>query len=243
MTMAFSLQERERRRRRKLWSRIFQIFAFFAMPVATLLIGYGVGLDLDERRVSTLREENERLQLDLSRLQRERAAMIQQVTAAQAASQEWQIRYERDVPLGDRATLMALMDAQLEKGVSVERLGRFIEAAAAQRECAEPSSKRFLLGTDVNQGQAQFVTFAGGQVTVTGHGTAARNDANLPQGWFDPAQPVTITFTKIGGERNEASGLLPLHTSVLLGTSEIRFTITASDEVRGYVEAIAAVCQ
>jgi hypothetical protein len=240
--MAFGLQERERRRRRRIWSRVFQIVAFFAMPVATLLIGYGVGLDLDERRISTLREENDRLQLDLGRLQRERAAMIQQVTAAQAASQEWQIRYERDVPLGDRAALMALMDEQLEKGVSAERLGRFIEAAAAQRECAEPDSKRFLLGTDVNAGQAQFVTFADGQVTVSGQGIAARNDASLPQGWFDPAQAVTLSFTKIGGERNESAGVLPLHTSVLLGTTELRFTVTISD-VRGYVEAIAALCQ
>lgn len=242
MIMAFGLQERERRRRRRIWSRVFQVVAFFAMPVATLLIGYGVGLDLDERRVSSLREENEQLQLDLGRLQRERAAMIQQVTAAQAASQEWQIRYERDVPLGDRAMLMALIDVQLEKGVTAERLGRFIEAAAAQRECAEPDSKRFLLGTDANRGQAQSITFAAGQVTVSGMGTAARSDANLPQGWFDPAQPVTLTFTKIGGERNESAGVLPLHTSVLLGTAELRFTVTVS-EVRGYVEATAALCQ
>lgn len=240
--MAFGLQERDRRRRRKTWSRVFQIVAFFAMPVATLLIGYGVGLDLDERRISTLRGENDRLQLDLGRLQRERAAMIQQVTAAQAAAQEWQIRYERDVPLGDRAALMALIDEQLATGVTAERIGRFVEAAAAQRECAEPDTKRFLLGTDVNRGQAQAVTFAGGEVTVSGQGTAARSEANLPQGWFDPAQPVTLSFTKIGGERNESAGVLPLHTSVLLGTSEVRFTVTVSD-VRGYVEATAALCR
>jgi len=240
--MAFGLQERERRRKRKTWSRVFQIMAFFAMPVATLLIGYGVGLDLDERRISSLREDNDRLQIDLGRLQRERAAMIQQVTAAQAAAQEWQIRYERDVPLGDRAALMALMDEQLTRGVTAERLSRFVEAAAAQRECAEPDTKRFLLGTDVNRSQAQSVTFASGEVTISGQGTAARGDSDLPQGWFDTAQPVVLTFTKIGGERNESAGVLPLHTSVLLGTSEVRFTVTASD-VRGYVEATAALCR
>lgn len=240
--MTFGIQEREKRRRRKSWSRVFQIVAFFAMPVATLLIGYGVGSDLDEARVANLQEENEGLRLELGRLQRERAGMIQQVTAAQAAAQEWQIRYERDVPTGGRATLMVLLDQQLSTGVSAERLGRFIEAAAALRECGEPDTKRFLLGTDVNRGQAQSVSFARGQITVTGQGTAARNDANLPQGWFDPVQAVTMQFTKIGGDRDESAGVLPLHTSVLMGTSEIRFTITPSD-VRGYVDATASVCE
>ncbi|MEZ5670178.1 MAG: hypothetical protein R3F55_22655 [Alphaproteobacteria bacterium] len=240
--MSFSLQERERRRRRRTWSRMFQVVAFFAMPAATFILGYGIGQELDERRVANLREERDALQIDVGRLQRERAGMIQQVTAAQAAAQEWEIRYERDVPLGERASLMELVDRQLALGVTAERLGRFVEAAAAQRECGEPSAKRFLLGTDANARQAQSVSFAGGQVTVSGQGTAARNDAGLPQGWFDIGQSVTLEFAVIGGERVESAGILPLHTSVLLGAKEVRFTVSASD-VRGYVEATAVLCE
>lgn len=240
--MAFGLQERERRRRRKTWSRVFQIVAFFAMPLATFMVGYGVGLKLDDQRIANLEELNAALELDARRLERERLELIQQTRQSLTAAQEWQIRYERDVPVGERAALMALMDETLARGVSAERLGRFVEAAASQRECDAPDTKRFLLGTDANRGQAQSVSFAGGQITVSGQGTAARNDANLPQGWFDPAQSVSMTFTKIGGDRDESSGVLPLHTSVLMGTSEIRFTIAVS-EVRGYVEATASVCE
>ena len=240
--MSFSLQEREKRRRRRTWSRLFQVVAFFAMPAATFLLGYGIGQDLDERRIANLKSENEALQIDLGRLQRERAGMIQQVTAAQAAAQEWEIRYERDVPLGERAALMTLLDRQLALGVTTERLGRFIEAAAAQRECQDPVSKRFLLGTDANARQAQSVSFVSGQVTVSGQGIASRNDSGLPQGWFDVDQSVTLQFTLIGGDRVESSGILPVHTSVLMGANEVRFTVAASD-VRGYVDTTAALCE
>jgi len=240
--MSFSFQEREKRRRRRTWSRIFQIVAFFALPLATLLIGYGIGQELDVRRVSILKDENDALQLELGRLQRERAGMIQQVTAAQAAAQEWQNRYERDIPEGQRAALMALIDRTLALGVTPERIGRFVEAAAEQRDCGSPSTKRFLIGTDVNPRQAQSVSFVDGQVSVSGQGTAARNDSGLPQGWFDPAQSVSLEFTLIGGQRVESSGVLPINTSVLMGADEVRFAVAVSD-VRGYVDATAVLCQ
>lgn len=240
--MSFSFQEREKRRRRRTWSRVFQVVAFFALPFATLLIGYGIGQELDVRRVSILKDENDSLQLELGRLQRERAGMIQQVTAAQAAAQEWQSRYERDIPEGQRGAVMALVDQQLALGVSAERIGRFVEAAAEQRDCGGPTSKRFLIGTDANPRQAQAVSFVDGQVSVSGQGVAMRNDGGLPQGWFDPAQSVTLQFTLIGGQRVESSGVLPINTSVLMGVSEVRFSVVVSD-VRGYVDATAVLCQ
>ena len=41
--------------------------------------------------------------------------------------------------------------------------------------------------------------------------------------WYDPAQPVTIAFTRIGGEREEIQGVLPLHHSMVLDDAEWRF--------------------
>ena len=67
----------------------------------------------------------------LRRLQRERDAMIQQVTTAQANEQQWQQRYQSDVPTGQRLELLDLVDVQLDAGVDANRLSRFIVAAAA----------------------------------------------------------------------------------------------------------------
>ena len=54
-----------------------------------------------------------------------------------------QSRYDADVPKGDRQKLLGLVDEQLGKGASFERLSFLIAAADQDEKCdGEPSTKR-----------------------------------------------------------------------------------------------------
>ena len=65
-------------------------------------------------------------------------------------------------------------------------------------------------------------------------------DAGKPLAWYDPAQPVTIQFTHIGGETPLVSGGLPLHHSVGVNDSEYRFNIVRVE--RSFVEVTGDRC-
>ena len=82
--------------------------------------------------------------------------------------------------------------------------------------------------------------FADGRITVTGEGKNAVSPDGLPEGWFDPAQELSINLTTIGGESASVAGLLPLHTSLILGTDEYRFTVV--EGAQSFVEVTADRC-
>jgi len=151
-------------------------------------------------------------------------------------------RYQRDVPTGDRRDLLTLIDRRLEDGVGVPRL-RFVLAEVRPREdCAEAvETKRFLLTTPVAVSRDNSVTFGDGRITVTGQGTAARDDSGRPEAWFDPAQPVSIRFLKLDGAVRLAEGMLPLTHRLVDGEREWRFRVRPHAE-RGFVEVAAQTC-
>lgn len=151
-------------------------------------------------------------------------------------------RYQRDVPTGERGELLSLIDRRLEDGVGVPRL-RFVLAEVEPREdCAEAvETKRFLLTTPVAVSRDNSVTFGDGRITVTGQGTAARDETGRPEAWFDPAQPVSIRFLKLDGAVKLAEGMLPLTHRLVDGEREWRFRVRTHAE-RGFVEVAAQTC-
>ncbi len=85
------------------------------------------------------------------------------------------------------------------------------------------------------------MTFADNAITVIGEGEPAVNAANQPEAWFDPAKPLTVHFSRLGGQTSKATAKLPLHHSVVLGKYEYRFTVTAGN-TRGFVNVTADRC-
>ena len=73
-------------------------------------------------------------------------------------------------------------------------------------------------------------------------GSAATDAENRPQAWFDPAKPLTVNFTRIGGESSAATGVLPLQHSVVLGDTEHRFVVTPA-EARGFLLITSDSCK
>ena len=56
------------------------------------------------------------------------------------------------------------------------------------------------------------------------------NAEGKPEAWYDPAKPVAITFTKLGGSSEKIEGVLPLHKSVVFGGDEYRFSILSGKQ-------------
>ena len=95
--------------------------------------------------------------------------------------------------------------------------------------------------TPLSQGPASSVSFANGLIYVSGDGTSAKDEGGNAEAWYDPAQPVTLRFTAVGGEAQKIAGLLPLHHSVVVGSAELRFSVVAG--ARGFAQVAADSCR
>jgi len=76
---------------------------------------------------------------------------------------------------------------------------------------------------------------------VTGIGEPAKDASGAPQAWFDPGEPVTISFTRVGGKATEVEGLLPLTHGVVMGSTEYRFNVVTGP--RGFIVVSADRCK
>ncbi len=54
------------------------------------------------------------------------------------------------------------------------------------------------MNNEISRDANDSVTFAGGAITITGDGKAARNENNQPEAWFDKNEPVTLNFIHLG---------------------------------------------
>ncbi len=235
-----TLYDPSRRYRRRLWGALIR-FAFY---VGTLLVAvvfaFQVGVERNKQREEQLLAELEELEQSHDILQE---ANIRLEAARQTAETEYRRllgRYEREVPQGVERELAEIVSAKLEAGAAPDRLAFVIQSADRPRDCSEAETKRFIMPTPIYQGPNTAVGFADGRITVSGLGESARNAAGGPEGWFDPAEPVTVRFTRIGGEQEEISGELPLHHSIALGDAEYRFTIVPGN--RSFVQVTADRC-
>lgn len=228
-----------RQRRRRLLKWLFMLGCMTAGGVAL----YQAGATLTQGEVRQLREETKRLSSSVADVQKHNLDLMAAAEQAKLDAQEWQRRYEHDVPKGQAQELYALVAKQLAAGADEERLSFLINSAGSTQSCANaPVTKRFLLKTPVSGITNHSVGFADNAVTIVGEGQSALSAAGQPEAWFDPAKPVTLVFSRLGGEASQVSGQLPLHHSVVIGDSEYRFTITVG-ESRGFVNVTGDRCK
>ncbi len=218
---------------------------FAAVLVALVMLGffaYETGTAFAQRETRSLKEELASLKGQLNSLDAENQNLKAQLRGAKGQVAEWSQRYQQDVPTGEAQELFKLLSAQLENGVPPDRLGFVIREAKASNECANnPDTKRFILRTHGDRGKNNWVGFNNTSIVVTGIGEPATGSDGRPQGWFDPAKPVEIRFTRVGGQTTEAKGLLPLSHGVVMGGTEWRFNIVTG--TRGFVVVSADRCK
>lgn len=241
--MSLGLREsrtHERRRRRlRLLKWLFVLGCLTAGGTAL----YKAGATLTQGEVQQLRDETQRLSKTIAVAQKRNLDLMAAAEQSKLDAQEWQRRYQQNVPKGPARDLYVLVANQLAAGVTADRLAFVINSADQGQACENaPVTKRFLIKTPVSGGNNRSVTFADNAITVIGEGQSATNASNQPEAWFDPAKPITVLFSRLGGKTSQVTGTLPLHHSVVLGDKEYRFTITAGD-ARGFVNVAGDRCK
>lgn len=238
--MSLGLRDQKEARRRR-W-RFFRFVLYVAFLLFLAFAAYRSGSLLAERETFRLQNEVEQLTATVESLRSENSQLRQEAEAAALAASQWQDRYEAEVPTGKERELLALIREQVEQGADPARIEFLIGTAARDQACeGQAATKRFLMRTPLYEGASDAVTFADGAIVVTGQGASATDAEGNPEAWFDAAKPVTIRFVQPGGEASEATGVLPLHHSLVRGDSEYRFSIVAAER-RGFVTATAERC-
>ena len=239
--MVLNLYETTRRRRRRAWGGVIRVGLYLIFVLAVGAFAYQTAIEQVEGREATLNERIAELE-EQNRSLTEDAADLQSA-AADTRSQFAALseRYEREVPTGAQRDLLGLVAEQLAAGVAPRRLAMMIEAAGLPTSCSEAETRRFIVATPIYEGPHTSVRFADGRITVTAAGETAQAGNGSQHAWFDPVQPVTVTFTLVGGEQTQARGVLPLHHSVVLVDEEHRFSIVEGE--RSFVEVTADRCR
>lgn len=228
--MSLGLQEtRQRRRRARRWA-IFKWLVILAALGAAFYFAYETARQLARIEVEQLEEQVTELQSRLDQSAQEKSELRAALEETRQSLDNWQQRYRAEVPEGEPAELLALVRNRLDQGIEPERLAFVIRKASADRSCdAGPVTKRFIVQTPLSSGAGASVSFADGRITVSAQGQSATNAQGQPEAWYDPAQPLDITFARLGGESESVEGQLPVHYSVVIGESEHRFTLTEGD--------------
>ncbi len=232
MTLGLSNQRRRSYRRR----RNIRVMLAIMVVVAAGALGFRFGIYSAERPVveledaiGALRTEN----IELAAGIQERNRMIARLESEKRDLEE---RYRKDVPSESDREILALATQKLADGVDYERLAFVIGAAQNERRCVdEAATKRFIVRTPLYSGANSSVLFANGAVTVTAEGIAARSETGAVEQWYDPAEPIKVSFTHIGGEVFEIQGKLPLHKSIVVGDTEYRYSVTQGPRSFVYV--------
>ncbi len=239
--MSFWIQEersdRVRRRRRALVRRLLGL----ALIGVLGYYGYQAGNMVAESKLDGFNSEIARLENTIAGLEQKLVERRIALKAERRIAREWQRRYQENVLDEQMKALVALIGAKLDAGVDQERLAFLIDAAGNPRTCdGNAKTKRFLVQTPLFKGANDAVGFNSNTITVTAQGYSAVNEAGQREGWYDPAKPITLRFTHIGGEVREKTGKLPLHDSLVVGDDEFRFSAVSG--AQGFVKVTGERC-
>jgi cell division protein FtsB len=232
--------ETRRRRRREAWWRVIRFMSAVVAVFAVGMYAYQVGVSANQAHTAQLEADLVRFQqsnLDL----RDRIASISKQSAdADAALESMRRRYAAEIPSGEAADLVAQLREQLAAGVEPGRLALLIEVAGLEDACqSEPVTKRFMPRTPVSAGPFSYVRFHD-RITVTGAGESARNEAGLPEAWYDPAQPVRLEFRTLDGGITTMEGIVPFTHRMVVDGKEYRFSAIPGEP--RFLEVTAQAC-
>jgi hypothetical protein len=238
--MSLGRYDYERRYRRRALVGFLKVAFALGVLLAVALFAHRMGMEQVKSRDAILREEVATLSSQKEQLQLVATQMQHAARVAEARTAEMEQRLRNEVPTGELAKLTQIVAERLKAGVDPTRLAFVIRATENPRDCQQPESKRLVLATPLLKTGNKSLGFANNTITVTGEGQSSRNAQGQPESWFDPAQPVRIRITALGGKETVVTGVLPLHQSVVVERNEYRFNFTAGP--RSFVDVTADRC-
>lgn len=219
--------------------RMASMLGILAVIMISVLIGFWLGKQYGAVHLITLKDE-------VVTLTDERDLLQDNVTELSATAQTANKRYEQlqeevesIIPKGPMQDLVTLVRDQLKQGMDPERLSFVIRSARPPSGCKDPDTKRFVVSTPAYKGPRSEALIAEGAISVSGSGSSARNNKDLPEAWYDPAKKVELTFS-YNNKTETKKGVLPLRYSVVLEDREYRFTVEAG--ARSFAKATFDSC-
>jgi hypothetical protein len=239
--MSFWIQEERSDRRRRRRRGLIRWLLGLSLVGVLGYYGYEAGNMFAESKLDGFDAEIARLEDTIAGLENSLAESRIAFKAERRISREWERRYRENVLDQRMKGMLALVRAKLDAGIDDERLAFLINSAANPRVCdGNAKTKRFLVRTPLFKGANDSVGFHTNTITVTALGESAVNQTGQREGWYDPAKPMTMRFTHIGGEATEKEGKLPLHHSLVAGDDEFRFS--AVPGAQGFVKVTGDRC-
>jgi hypothetical protein len=182
--------------------------------------------------------QNGTLKLDIADKDIKLKALQDELTTVRAEAQtstsrleQLRSQYEKDMPQeGPMREIVDMVRKQIEDGMAADRLAFVIRSARPPRNCSDPSTKRFIIKTPAYKGSESVVSVGEGAVIVSGIGASARSRAGQLESWFDPTQPVNVTFKTSNGEAENKKGTLPFQHSIIASGKEYRFTLAEGEK-------------
>lgn len=231
MKLGSSRRRESQRRRQRVWLGLIKWSLLIGAVVMAGGYAWYTGSSVARREVEQLQTENTQFKNDLEKLQAE----IAEVKGREAG-------LKQQVPPENLRKLMELIQGKVNTGVPVDRLEFIIGAAKAERSCdAAPTTKRFFVQTPVHQTPGALAVFGDNAITVTADGSPTVNPQGKLEAWFDPAQPVTVSFAETKGATTKATGVLPIQKSMVVGDFEYKFTIAAG--TKGIINVTMERCR
>lgn len=233
-------ESRRRRRRQTLWSLIkFVVVAGLVGGAAAIF--YEIGTEKVQAQLRQLETKLSKAENEADQLRDSAATAVEAAEQARDAAEDIRLRYAREVPRGERKALLSMLEKKIETGMPVERLAFLINAATIERICDEElETKRTALRTPIGRQPEGVASFANGRIVVTGRGKPSKNEAGQALAWYDPAEPVVMSFRKIDGSNDVKEEVLPVTHSIVQGNNEYRFNV--SEGRTGYVQVSMQRC-
>lgn len=212
-----------------------------AIAVGAGYYAWDFGTELARKEVRVLQTQLAQANADSAQLQTDITGLETALREERGLVAQWRDRYEAEVPTAEDAALLRAIQDRIGNGVSRERLAEVI-GLAQERDICEPlpETRRFVVQNPVYSGANDTVSFADTAIIVTAIGESQINAGGRPEAWFDPAKPVTVYFTRPGGETTSTAGVLPLHHAVVVADREFRFSIIAGN--RSFAEIAGRTC-
>lgn len=204
--------------------------------------GYYTGQLMARREVRLLNDQIDDLGRTIADLERYNLVLADSADQAKVNESQWRQRYVAAVTNLEFRRVFANAAADGGQGIDAARLAFNLGAARREGQCDEtPAIKRFRVHTPANDGGRDFAGFGNNAIVVSAAGLSAMNRTGQPLAWFDPTQPISVTFKTREGASSVAGGILPLNHSFVFDEAEYRFSVERSG--RGFVAVTANRCE
>lgn len=228
--MSFPSYDPHARYRQRTAKRISNFL--FGLIAIGIIFGFGFwfgGLQ-SHQKTYILEREKTLLTKEKKRLEDEITQMRAEAQTAMVRLEQLKTDHQEFLSEGPMQELVSFLKSQLEQGVDPGRLKSVILSARPPQNCSDPQTKRFIVKTPAYNGPVSQASIANDQVVISASGQSAKNTQGKKEAWFDPSQPITVSFKQKDKEAETRVGVLPIAYSVVVEDKEYRLSLNVGDK-------------